>query len=307
MVETSVLAPASAVRHCPICGESGHPRLFADANIEPEELNQFAFASRKLPEYMHWRLWECGQCDLLFANPAPTVEQLAGLYRDAAFGSGVEAGYAAKTYGHLLRRIASQLPDRDGALDIGTGDGAFLEELLDQKFSRVTGIEPSSAPIASAGPRVRSLIRQGLFQPGTFVENQFSLVSCFQTIEHLSDPGGVIREAHRILKPGGALFLIGHNRRAFSAKVLGRRSPIFDIEHLQLFSPQSLRQLLLASGFRRVQVTPFMNRYPLSYWSQLIPLPRKLKTAVLAFLRATGLGKVLIPLPAGNMSAVAFK
>lgn len=307
MVDTAFLTPQSTVRHCPICGTNGKPNLSADANIEPDELTQFAFASRKLPEYMHWRLWECGECDLLYANPAPSVEQLASMYRDAAFGSSVEARFAAKTYGGLLRRIVPQLPDRVGALDIGTGDGAFLHELLDQHFSCVVGIEPSSAPIRSADERVRPMIRQGIFQPGSFAENQFSLVSCFQTIEHLSDPASVVREAWRILKPGGAIFLIGHNRRALSAKLLGRRSPIYDIEHLQLFSPESLRRLLLSAGFLRVSVSPFLNRYPLSYWSQLFPLPRKLKIFALNLLRSSGAGKLLIPLPAGNISAVAFK
>ena len=61
-----------------------------------------------------------------------------------------------------------------------------------------------------------------------------------------------MKEAFRILKPGGAIFLIGHNRRrSLSARLLGRRSPIFDIEHLQLFSPRSLRQLLISAESAR--------------------------------------------------------
>lgn len=294
-------------RQCPVCGSAGRPKVFADANIEPARLDKFAFASRKLPEYMHWTLWECGACDVLYANPAPAPEQLAGLYQDAAFGSGNEARYAARTYGRLLRRITPRLPDRDGALDIGTGDGAFLKELLDQGFSSVVGIEPSSAPIESAAAEVRPLIRHGLFEPGSFTESQFSLVSCFQTIEHLAQPLDVVKEAYRILKPGGAIFLIGHNRRSLSATLLGRKSPIFDIEHLQLFSPRSLRQLLLNAGFRAVSVGSFLNCYPLSYWSQLFPLPDRMKSSILAFLRYTQAGRILIPLPAGNLAAVAFK
>jgi len=307
VAESGVLVSDAAVRNCPICGIGGQSRLFAGANVELKELNEFAFASRKLPEYMHWRLWECGQCDLLYANPAPTAEQLAGLYRDAAFGSSLEARLAARTYGKLLRRIVPHLPDRIGALDIGAGDGAFLHELLDQQFSCVVGIEASSAPILSADDRVRPLIRQGLFQPGTFSEGQFSLVSCFQTIEHLSDPASVVQDAWRILKPGGAIFVIGHNRRALSAKILGRRSPIFDIEHLQLFSPQSLQRLLASAGFRCVSVSPFLNLYPLSYWSQLFPMPGKMKELTLNLLRRSRAGRLMLPLPAGNLSAVAFK
>lgn len=307
MGKAAVSASIATVRLCPVCGEQGQPNLYAEANIEPDLLNQFAFASRKVPEYMHWRLWECGACDLLYANPAPNVEQLSNLYRDAAFASGGEARFAAKTYGNLLRRIVRQLPDRAGALDIGTGDGAFLHELLDQNFSGVVGIEPSLAPIRSAADRVLPLIRQGLFQPGLFSERQFRLVTCFQTIEHLSEPSTMVKEAYRILKPGGAIFLIGHNRRALSARLLGRKSPIFDIEHLQLFSPLSLHRLLLSNGFSRISTTPFMNRYPLSYWSQLFPLPASMKSVTLKLLHGAGIGKLMIPLPAGNISAVAYK
>jgi len=47
--------------------------------------------------------------------------------------------------------------------------------------------------------------------------------------------------------------------------------------------------------------------YPLSYWSQLVPLPGKLRGLTLDLLRASGAGKLAIPLPAGNIWAVGFK
>ncbi len=256
---------------------------------------------------MHWRLWECAACVVVYANPAPVAGQLTRLYLEAAFSSSIEARYAGRTYGRLLKRIAARLPDRLAAIDIGTGDGAFLNELLDQQFSRVVGIEASAAPIASADPRVRPLIRHELFQPGSFSEREFSLVTCFQTIEHVSEPLELVREVWRILKPGGALFLIGHNRRALSAKLLGFRSPIFDIEHLQLFSPRSFSRMLERAGFRQVEVRPFLNAYPISYWSRLLPFPKRVKQAVLTILDRTRAGEILIPLPAGNLVAVAYK
>jgi len=255
---------------------------------------------------MHWRLMRCGRCDLVYADPAPPIEQLGALYRDAAFASAKEARFASRTYGRILRaRVLPNLPDRSGALDIGTGDGAFLHELLDAGFTRVAGIEPSSAPIESAGQRVRPLIKQGMFEPNVFAAEQFRVVTCFQTIEHVADPLGLCREAFRILKPGGALLLVGHNRRALSAKVLGRRSPIFDIEHLQLFSPASFQALLSVAGFKRIQTRRVLNVYPLAYWNQLLPLPGKKVT--MAMLNGTGIGKLPIPLPAGNTAAIAFR
>ena len=50
-----------AARNCPGCGANdGQP--FADANIDPEALDAFAFASRKPPEYMHHALVVCRVC-----------------------------------------------------------------------------------------------------------------------------------------------------------------------------------------------------------------------------------------------------
>ena len=65
---------------------------------------------------------------------------------------------------------------------------------------------------AAADPSIRPLIRHDIFRPGLFPDGSFSLVTCFQTIEHLADPLSFCRDAWRALKPGGALFLIGHDR-----------------------------------------------------------------------------------------------
>jgi SAM-dependent methyltransferase len=294
-------------RACPVCGTRDAGRLFAEANADPEALGRFAFASRKLPEYMHWRLVACDRCDLVYADPAPAPGALPALYRDAAFDSGREARHASRTYARFLPGIVRRLPDLGAAADVGTGDGAFLHELLAAGFARVTGVEPSTDPVGSADETVRPLIVHDVFRPDTFEPGSLSLVTCFQTIEHLPDPLAFCRDAYRALKPGGALFLIGHNRRALSARVLGFKSPIFDVEHLQLFSPASLRRLLESAGFRGAEVRPVFNRYPLDYWARLFPAPPGVKARALDLLGRSRAGRWVIPLPAGNLAAVAFR
>ena len=98
-----------------------------------------------------------------------------------------------------------------------------------------------------------------------------------------------------------------HDRRALSARALGRKSPIFDIEHLQLFSPRSLRYLLEHTGYVRVEVKPIFNRYPLRYWTKLFPLPAPIKKPLLGAFGSTRLGSVPVSLPAGNLVAVGYK
>jgi SAM-dependent methyltransferase len=296
-----------AARPCPSCGSSDDSRVVVEASIDESLLGRFAFSSRKVPEYMHHRLIECPSCGLLYATPAPLSHVLTNLYRDADFASGEESRFASATYASLLTNLVGRLPPDAAALDIGTGDGAFLDRLLDAGVRDVVGIEPSAAPIAAAAPRVRRLIRKGVLTSDDFEPEQFHLVTSFQTLEHVPDPLSLCRTAHRLLRPGGSLLVVCHNRMAPLNRLLGRRSPIYDIEHLQLFSPASLSGLLERSGFSDVRTRPITNRYPLRYWLQLFPLPPSLKGRVLAAADWSRLGALSLSLPVGNLAAVGFK
>ena len=294
-------------RPCPVCRSDGASRLFARANLDPAKIDRFSFASRKLPEYMHCRLVECRTCDLLYSDPAPTAAALAASYREAAFDSGEESRHAARTYGRFLDAIGSWLKCRQGAVDIGTGDGAFLSELLRCGFTGSGWDRRPRAMVEGAGAEVRGLIRQEMFRSGTFAAGSLSLITCFQTIEHLDDPLAMCRHAWQRGEHLGVLFLIGHNRRALSAWLLGRKSPIFDIEHLQLFSPASLRYMLREAGFVDVEIRRVVNCYPLSYWARLLPLPARLKRGLTRLLSSSFLGRLPVPLAAGNLAAIARK
>lgn len=295
-------------RLCPLCGSADASRIFAEASFDIERLDSFAFASRKMPEYMHYRLVDCPACDLLYSTPLPQKEYLTRGYEEASYDSSEEAHYAAETYAQLLSVFAAQLPDRHGALDIGAGDGAFLEQLLEYGFDDVVGVEPSRAPIAAAMENIKPLIKEGIFTGADFAPGSFSLVTCFQTLEHVYDPLTMTKEVYLLLKSGGAAFFICHNRRAMSARLLGRKSPIFDIEHLQLFSPESARFLLEKTGFTRVTLMPVVNRYPLRYWFKLLPLLSiNAKSSFISLLDRVGAGGISLKVPCGNLAVVGFK
>jgi len=294
-------------RCCPVCQSEEQTTIFAEADYDLSRLDEYAFASRKLPEYMRYRLIRCPACELVYASPVPAAQSLATAYEEASFDSAEEAGCAARTYGQLLPRILDRIPHRDAALDVGTGDGAFLAELAACGFRRVMGVEPSSAPIAAAKPEVREWIRQGVFREGDFAPDSLSLLTCFQTIEHLPDPAALCRSALRLLQPGGAVLFVGHNYQAMINRLLGLRSPILDIEHLQIFAPAAMKEMLTRCGFVGIEVRSIVNRYPLHYWLKLTPLPRRVKVALTASLKRIGLGHLQIAIPAGNMAAWAFK
>jgi SAM-dependent methyltransferase len=275
--------------------------------VDLERWQDYSFASRKLPENMHFGLILCPECDLLYADPIPALGTLVDSYRESSYDSAQEARYASYTYSKVVERFLSQLPDRDSALDVGAGDGAFLERLLELGFNKVVGVEPSRAPIEAAKSSIRPRIREGIFRASDFEPESFTLISCFQTMEHLHSPLETCQDFFRLLKPGGVALFVFHNRLALSAKILGLRSPIYDVEHMQLFSRTSMRNLLQRCGFRDWDISSVMNRYPLAYWARLFPLPAWAKTPLLSMLNGTAFGKLPIHLPAGNLAAFAIK
>src|SRR5208282_3759483 len=106
-------------RRCPVCGSTDDSVIFAESNFNEGRLNRYSFASRKLPELMHYRLVRCLRCDLLYASPAPRIEYLQVAYNEADFDSSPEASDASFTYIKQLDPVLPKLPDRVGALDIG--------------------------------------------------------------------------------------------------------------------------------------------------------------------------------------------
>jgi hypothetical protein len=113
--------------------------------------------------------------------------------------------------------------------------------------------------------------------------------------------------AFEALKPGGALFTVAHNHRSISARVLGKRSPIFDVEHLQLHSSRSLRFMLENAGFERVHIKSLRNDYPLAYWIKLLPLAPAAKRSLTRGLVRFRLADFVVPLWAGNLAGVGYK
>ncbi len=110
---------------------------------------------------------------------------------------------------------------RGNLLEIGCGWGRGLQ-LLTQAADHYTGIDKNAELITSLQHEYpQSAFIQANIPPlsgadGTpLPDNSFDFVVTFQVIEHIENDDLFIKEAHRVLKPGGKLLLTTVNR-AFS-------------------------------------------------------------------------------------------
>ncbi len=300
--------PIATARACPLCqaGPDQAEPFLSDTRDE-SRVSLSSFASRKVPEYMSHAMVRCRACDLAYVDRPPSVQSLAASYHAADYDSAEEAEDAADAYARALGTVLSLLKGRQAALEIGTGTAAFLERLGQAGFAQLIGIEPSSAAIAAAPAHRRPWIREGIFEEADFPPESFDLICCFMTLEHVQDPGALVAAAHRLLKPGGVFVGVTHDRRAWLNRLLGRRSPIVDIEHMQLFSAESAKGLLGRHGYTAVGGRSFHNSYRPSYWLRLVPMPDGLKRTLTRHLRGSWLDRRRLSVNVGNYMSWGFK
>lgn len=292
---------------CAICGTQDNADEIYRANFDFEAINPAVFSARRLPDRVHYRLVKCRACGLVRSDPIASSELLAQLYGQSVFTYRDEVADLRLTYGRSLAALERYGARKGALLEIGCGTGFFLEEALDQGYQVVQGIEPSRESVEHAHPRVRSQIFCGVMKPDVFPPERFDVICLFQVFDHLPAPGAFLAECFRLLKHGGLILSINHNIEAISARLLGERSPIVDIEHTYLYSPATMSRIFLGHGFQILQVGPIFNRYSIRYLCRLLPLPSILKRAALAWSQKSLLGQWRLSVPLGNLRLIARK
>lgn len=298
----------TTLRHCPVCDAGPEQaRLFLAENIDPSRFSPLSFSSRKEPEYMCHRLVTCPECGLVYADRPPGEDALAAAYHQADYDSTEEANDAAASYLRAIRPTLRLLARRHSALEIGAGTGIFLEYLAGEGFTELAGVEPSAAAIAAAPEHRRAWIREAMFDEQDYAPESFDLICCFMTLEHVPFPKLIAASAMRLLRPGGALVTVTHDYRGLVNRVLGRRSPIIDIEHLQLFSAPSIRRLFADAGYADITVNTYRNSYSLRYWLRIAPLPPAIKHGVTRLMAQSRLDRIKLSVNVGNQLTAGFK
>lgn len=293
---------------CAICGKSQKLIELYPKNFSSKKVTAKTFSARRTPDRIHYRFVKCLNCGLIFSNPILPSNEIEQLYENSGFDYTLEASFLKKTYGYYLQELLSNFPNKSlSLLDIGCGNGFFLEEAREMGVSDVYGIEPGKPSVMTAQKWLQKRIKIGFFNNRSYKKNTFDIVCCFHTLDHIVDVNTFLQNVYTVLKPGGKALFIVHNTDGLSVKLFRKKSPIFDIEHIYLFNKKTLAQIFEKNKFTIDKTFDIKNRYPLIYWTRMTPIPKSLKNILLRTLRMTKISNMPLSLRAGNIGIIAQK
>jgi 2-polyprenyl-3-methyl-5-hydroxy-6-metoxy-1,4-benzoquinol methylase len=297
-------------RVCPICGKDFGSKRIYKRNYDLKELREEFFSARRLKKHTkneHNDFRRCSRCGLVYSSPFINPEAVNKFYKKSKFFYGKELSNIKRAYGVCLTRASKYVKIKGRILDVGTGNGFFLEVAKSQGWKEAKGIEPGAEAADQADPSVRDDIIVDILKEGQFEPESFDIVTFFHVLDHLIDPRQFIQTCKRNLKPGGVVLCVTHDVGALPARIMGDYSFIVDVEHTQLFDKSTIRRIFESEGFRVREIFDVTNTYSLDYWLTLTPMPYKAKMTLKSVLKSIGLLDMNITIKPGNMGIVAQK
>jgi predicted O-linked N-acetylglucosamine transferase (SPINDLY family)/SAM-dependent methyltransferase len=243
-----------AYEACPLCSSQDIP-VFKEADCSGRSEYDSG-----LPPTVRW--CRCGDCGHVFTQGYFSPEASKIIFAKTPPDQAV--GYDLEAQRLLSARIVGQIAKlRPGGawLDVEFGNAALLFTAAEWGYQPV-GIDPrrdNIEALSRLGYETYGVPVQELDAPG-----RFSVVSLTDVLQHMPFPRETLTAVHRLLKPGGVLYLSMPNMETiiWKAMDIAQNNPFWsELEHYHNFTRERLYKLLDEHSFRPTTYN-VSDRYP---------------------------------------------
>ncbi len=206
----------------------------------------------------------CRTCSLIFINPRMSSKDYDEYYmsfyrqdraeiKNKVFVSSTEKNFEnARRFGKAIVLYMGKYVKDGLTIDVGSSTGGILYGMREARPNlELLGIEPSLDESAHAELKGVKTIRSLFEDVRLDVKGKAANVLCVQSLNHLLDPKKFLSWSHDILEEGGHVFLAVKNWR-HQVRRMGRLQSAVQIDHVYMFTPETLSLICRAAGFEVV-------------------------------------------------------
>lgn len=158
----------------------------------------------------------------------------------------------------LDRWLLTKITKDDSVLELGCGTGRY-SILIAETEAQLTSADQSPAMLEETRKKLAGLenvcVRREDCFDTSFTDSAFDVVFMGNLLHIVKTPENAVREAYRILKPGGKLLAIDYTSKGMSGMAIARM--VFTIlttwglpsKDNRAVAPEDLRQMAVAAGF----------------------------------------------------------
>lgn len=202
--------------------------------------------------YLYNKLVRCLACSVVFDERIPSQRELLEHYTQYERAQSFDSPISRKRRQEILLAL-SPYRQAKRLLDVGCGVGAFLDEAKELGWETF-GAEYTQEAVEVCQSNGHSM-HLGPILSAAFPDNHFDVVIYSEVIEHINNQPLEFAEVHRILRPGGMLYVTTPNFNALERRLLGEKWNVIQYpEHLVYFTPRTLHNLLAPLGFERQRI-----------------------------------------------------
>jgi SAM-dependent methyltransferase len=245
----------SIFNHCPICNTR------KNETVHTLDCGNFD-KSRLYPTIKLKNCLNCGHIfNGLFLNE---LDELSHYYNDeyaptnlhainlSGDRPGSENDQTIDRYSQLYNMLSPHIHEQHEILDVGCAMGGFLDFLYRKGFSRLYGVDMTETYVKHAQRSKIYKIKQGNAESLPFEDHIFDVVVLEQVMEHLANPATAFKEARRVLKNGGILYIGVPDASRYAEfyffdfywLLLREHIQHFDIDHLNVIAIQESFEML---------------------------------------------------------------
>lgn len=295
--------PLMTETKCIFCGKESADYVLFPELLNDDTFSNYSFSARRKRKREHYKILKCKKCGLVRSSPIADEETINQLYKGSEFIFPAEAPFAAETYSLLLEKLNNKYKaNSNSLLEIGCSTGFFLEKVKKIGMTNILGFEPSKSCFEHCTTDIKKNVICDIYKPELLNEKTFDTICSFHVWDHLTHPDETLKSLVEKLNTNGCVLFVCHDVEALSAKILKDHSPIFDIEHIYLFSQKTIRNLFKSAGLKILETGSLRNNYPIRYWLKMLPIFNSLEAALPSFISS-----IPLALKAGNLYAFGRK